>query len=101
MFGIWGTRAQCRAHQVDEFENPGLYPYEISHDWIRQGQVYCFLRWRNHDEVSGLLQAMADAQCGEDTIRDFRLVLELQNEKLRIHWSSDFSTKELQSCSGP
>ena len=63
--------------------------------------MYCYLRWRNHDEVSGSLQAMADAQCGEDTIRDFRLVLELQNEKLKIHWSQDFSTTELLSCNEP
>ena len=52
----------------------------------------------HRDDANDSLQAMADAQCNEDTIRDYRRVLELQAKKLRIHWSKDFSTAALQSC---
>ena len=98
LFGTWGSPAQCAAHRAGEFDNPALYPYEISQDWIRQGLVYCYMRWRNKSDGTYGLQAMAEAQCGEDTIRDYRLVLELREETLRIHWSADFSTASLQLC---
>lgn len=98
LFGTWGSPAQCEAHRSGEIDNPALYPTQISGEWIRQGMIYCYLQWRDQSPGLSGLQAIADAQCGEDTLREYRLVLELQHETLRIHWSSDFSTAGLQRC---
>ena len=98
LFGTWGSPAQCEAHRSGDFENPALYPTQISQEWIRQGLIYCYLQWRDQSPATSGIQAIADAQCGEDTLREYRLVLELQNETLRIHWSADFSTPDLQMC---
>jgi hypothetical protein len=54
--------------------------------------------WRQHSSEAGITQVHAFAQCGEDALRDYRLFLKLHDAKLRIRWSSDFTTPELQAC---
>ena len=44
------------------------------------------------------MEAMALAQCGEDDLRDYRLVLRRQGGRLHIRWSEDFTTGELLAC---
>ena len=99
LFGVWGGAKQCAAFRADKYENPGLYPYEISDEWIRRGSLYCYLRWLGEDSGAEGLVVYAFAQCGEDTLRDFQLKLSLQRDRLRITWSPDFTTSELQVCS--
>ena len=97
-FGVWGTPAQCAAHRAGRFDNPSRYPYEISDEWIGQGDLYCYLRWLGEDSAGAGLTVYADAQCGEDTLRDYRLLLRLRQQRLRITWSPDFTTGELRRC---
>ena len=75
-----------------------LFPYVITRDWIQQGMLYCYMSWREQYSDAKATQADAFAQCGEDGIRDYRILLTLRDGKLRIRWSEDFTTGELQAC---
>ena len=98
LLGIWGTASQCAAHKSGDHDNPALLPYQISHDWIRQGFLYCYLSLYEHKYDGNSIEAFALAQCGEDNLRDYRLNLKLLNGKLRISWSQDFTTQALMTC---
>ena len=98
LYGVWGTPAQCAAHKSGGNENPGLFPYVISENWIQRGMISCYILWRQHSSDAGSTQVHAFAQCGEDSLRDYRLFLKLHDGKLRIRWSEDFTTPELQAC---
>jgi hypothetical protein len=98
LLGTWGTAEQCRAHNTGKIDNPRLYPYLISSEWIRQGNVYCYLLWHEHEHDADSLQATALAQCGEDNLREYSLVLSLRQQQLRIRWSDDFTTRALEAC---
>lgn len=98
LLGIWGTAEQCAAHESGNNDNPRLFPYRISGDWIRQGNIYCYLSWRDHEGDSDGLRAYALAQCGEDNLREYQLRLLLQQGELQIRWSEDFTTRALRAC---
>lgn len=98
LLGIWGTSYQCAAHEAGEKDDPRLLPYIITRDWIRQGFIYCYLAWNEQISDAGDNPASAFAQCGEDNLRDYQIVLNLRDGKLRIQWSEDFTTRELEAC---
>lgn len=98
LLGTWGSEAQCDAFAADGSDNPALMPYEISADWIRQGFLYCALSWQGETRIDGEPRYFADASCGEDDLRDYRLTLELRDRRLRIRWSDDFTTTALEAC---
>jgi len=98
LFGTWGTAAQCAAHKAGNNTDMRLFPYVISNDWIQQGMVYCYLVWRERFSDATGTQAYAFAQCGEDSVRDYQVFLDLREGTLRIRWSEDFTTRELQAC---
>jgi len=98
LLGIWGTARQCAAHKSGKTDDPLLFPYIITHDWIKQGFIYCFLAWYEPTRSVGNNQAFAFAQCGEDQLRDYQLELNLREGKLSIRWSDDFTTRELEAC---
>jgi len=98
LLGTWGTAEQCHAHNAGEIDNPRFNPYLIGSEWIRQGNVYCYLSWHEKRHDGDGLQAHALAQCGEDNLREYRLTLRLQQERLRIRWSDDFTTRALEAC---
>ena len=99
LFGVWGSESQCRAYGDGDETNPALLPYAIDGQWIRQGFIYCYLSWRGRESKNGITRAWADARCGEDDLRDYRLQLELRERRLSIRWSEDFIVSQLQSCS--
>ena len=91
LLDTWGTAAQCasgnRAH-----------PYRVEREWIEQGGIYCYVTWRaSHPRESGF-EAQALAQCGEDTLREYRIFLMLDGEHLRIRWSDSYTTPRLSRC---
>lgn len=98
LLGIWGTARQCAAHKSGKTDDPLLFPYIITHDWIKQGFIYCFLAWYEPTRNIRGNQAFAFAQCGEDQLRDYQLELNLRDGKLSIQWSEDFTTQELEAC---
>ena len=98
LIGTWGTASQCAELAAGGSDNPALMPYQISSEWIRQGFLYCILAWRGEAQIDGETRYFADAQCGEDDLRDYRISLELRQRRLQIRWSDDFSTTALQAC---
>ena len=98
LFGTWGTAEQCAAHKAGNNTDLRLFPYVISNDWIQHGMVYCYLGWREQFTNASGAQAHAVAQCGEDSLRDYQVFLDLRDGSLRIRWSEDFTTRELQAC---
>jgi hypothetical protein len=98
LMGTWGTAEQCAAHGSGDNEDPRLFPYLITGDWIRQGFIYCYLSWQDHINDADGTRAQAVAQCGEDSLRDYQIFLRLNNNKLEIRWSKDFTTPMLQAC---
>ena len=98
LLGSWGNAAQCARLAAGGSDNPGLMPYQISADWLRQGFLYCYLAWRGQTRVDGETRYFADASCGEDDLRDYRLTLELRDRRLQIRWSEDFTTAALEAC---
>ena len=98
LLGIWGTVRQCAAHKSGKTDDPRLFPYVITRDWLKQGFIYCYLAWHEPSADVGDNQAFAFAQCGEDQLRDYHVELNLRDGKLRIQWSEDFTTRELEAC---
>ena len=98
LLGTWGTARQCAAHKSGRVDDPRLFPYIITRDWIKQGFIYCYLAWYEQTGDAVGNQAFAFAQCGEDHLRDYQLEMNLHDGKLRIQWSQDFTTRELQAC---
>lgn len=98
LLGTWGTSTQCPAKLA---ENPALArfsPYHIDLEWLRQGGIYCYLSWQgNYADDTGS-ETHALAQCGEDSLREYRIVLRLEKSRLRIHWSESYSTPTLERC---
>ncbi len=98
LLGIWGTAEQCVAHREGINDNPRLFPYRISTDWVQQGNIYCYLSWQEPEQTDDGMRVYAFAQCGEDNLREYRLMLQLEQGRLRIRWSEDFTTRALEAC---
>lgn len=101
LFGVWGDSAQCEAYPGQRTDNPASAAYEISRDWIKQGWFHCLINWRASWPTGNGLQAQAFAQCGEDLIREYRIVLILDSDTLQIRWTDDYSTSSLRRCTLP
>lgn len=98
LLGVWGNAGQCRAHRDGGETNPARLPYVIDDRWISQGFIFCSLAWRGQETAAGEVRAWADARCGEDNLRDYRLQLRLRASRLEIRWSPDFVARDLRSC---
>lgn len=98
LVGVWGSSEQCVAYQRGKTDSPRLFPYHISDDWIEQGGIYCYLSWREAELADNGLLAFAFARCGEDNLLEYRLQLRLQQGRLRIRWSEDYTTRALEAC---
>ncbi len=91
LLGVWGTAAQCTAGEPRS-------PYRIGRDWIEQGGIYCLVAWQANYPRAGGAETHVFAQCGEDTLREYRMILLLNGETLRIRWSDTFTTPMLSRC---
>ncbi len=94
LLGTWGTPAQCAARGTGE----PPFAYRIDREWLEQAGIYCYLSWQASFAREAGSQTHALAQCGEDTLREYRLVLWLDDAALRIRWSASYTTPELRRC---
>jgi len=99
-FGVWGTSAQCSGEPIIDGGTVRAAPYVIDADWLKHGQVWCRLNWfpvetRENGAFSG-----ASAQCGEDSVRGYRINMELEGGQLTLRW--DFpQVGPLMRCETP
>ncbi len=97
LLSTWGSRQQCAAASSDKTALH-LYPFEVDREWLRQGPIYCYLTWLSNQPMANGSETQAFAQCGEDSLREYRIFFLLQGQQLRIRWSADFTTPALERC---
>lgn len=98
LLGAWGSAEQCAAAPGETPAAAHTGPLHIDREWLRQGGIYCYLSWRASYALDDASETHALAQCGEDTLREYRIVLRLHQSGLRIRWSESFSTALLSRC---
>ncbi len=91
LLGIWGTAAQCANDRAAS-------PFRIEREWIEQNGVYCYVAWQAHHARDARTETQALAQCGEDSLREYRIFLLLEERQLRIRWSDSYTTPALSRC---
>ncbi len=91
LLGTWGTAAQCAAE-----ESPS--PTRVGRQWIEQGGIYCLVTWQASHRRGDGRETLAFAQCGEDTLREYRVLLSLDDGRLQIRWSDTYTTPPLSRC---
>lgn len=91
LLDTWGTAPQCATGGPP-------YPYRVEREWIEQGGIYCYVTWRASYPGESGFESHALAQCGEDTLREYRIFLLLEGERLRIRWSDSYTTPPLSRC---
>lgn len=97
-YGIWGTEKQCNREPVKPGGTVLAEPFEITSLWLRQGQLYCALRWGPVEKRGTSFFTGATAQCGEDSIRDYFIGMDLANDELRLRWEFPLSNGPLRRC---
>ncbi len=97
LLATWGSPGQCAAAGADSAALH-RHPFEISREWLRQGPIYCYLTWLSNQELADGSETQVFAQCGEDTLREYRVFFLLRDQRLQIRWSENFTTAELERC---
>ena len=97
-YGTWGTAKQCAREPIKTGGTVLAEPFEISREWLRQGQLWCRLDWypiapRGNGYFTG-----ASARCGEDAVRDYLLGMELSDSELTLRWDVLHKNGPLQKC---
>ncbi len=98
LLGTWGTPTQCPEKRLKHPSPARFFPIHITREWMEQGGIFCYLSWQGHFPNGPGSEIHALAQCGEDTLREYRLVLRLENSRLQIRWSDSYSTPKLERC---
>jgi len=98
--GVWGTDRQCAGAPIKPGGTVLAEPFHIGEDWLRHGPVWCRLTWFPVERRADGLFTGAYAQCGEDSVRDFLLRLELSGETLTLRWGLTLSNGPLAGCPG-
>lgn len=97
-YGTWGTAKQCSRAPVKPGGTVLAAPFEISPEWLRQGQIWCRLSWFPIEPRGDGFFSGARAQCGEDTVRDYMLGVELSGGELTLRWDFPLSSGPLARC---
>ncbi len=97
-YGTWGTPKQCAREPIKAGGTVLAEPFEISSDWLKQGQLWCRLNWFPIEVRKDGLFSGAQAQCGEDSVRDYLLGMRLSNDKLTLRWGFPLSNGPLKRC---
>lgn len=97
LYGVWGTHEQCVTHRSGA-ENTRQSPFEIDKQWIKNGFMYCLVRWTDHTSNTDSAHARAYVQCGEDQPMDYHVTFNLNHHRLEMRWSKDFKTPLLKRC---
>ena len=86
LFGKWGTEAQCEEKLIIPKGTKRASPFSIQQDWLGHGDVWCRLIWLSVQSSPNKTVGFANALCGEDNVRDYRIKFQLTAEKLSISW---------------
>lgn len=93
--GVWGTAAQCAGEPILKGGSKRASPFEITPDWLRNGETWCALRWF---PVQSDRYASTRALCGEDSAISYRLDMLRDGETLRLIWNEALVNGPLIRC---
>lgn len=99
-YGTWGTAKQCAKDPIKEGLTVRAQPFEITDEWLKQGQLWCRLDWFPVEPREDSVFTGAYAQCGEDAVRGYILGMRLSDEKLTLRWDVLLSNGPLARCVG-
>jgi len=99
-FGTWGTEKQCARDPIQPGGTVLAHPYEISKEWLRQGDLWCLLSWGPVEQRSTGHFTGAYARCGEDSVRQYFLGMALSGDQLTLRWNILTTNGPLKICSG-
>lgn len=100
-YGTWGAPQQCARAPIKPGGTVLAAPFEIDAEWLRHGQVWCRLRWFPIEPRADGAFTGAQAQCGEDSVRGYRLGMVLSGETLTLRWGFGRSNGPLARCPAP
>ncbi|MEM6679095.1 MAG: hypothetical protein AAF675_14620 [Pseudomonadota bacterium] len=96
--GSWGTEKQCTRALIKPGGTVQAAPVEIGPEWLKQGQVWCRLRWLPSEARGDGYFTAAHAQCGEDSVQDYYLRMELADAALTLRWDVLLAVGPLERC---
>ncbi|MEL6767156.1 MAG: hypothetical protein AAFP17_08250 [Pseudomonadota bacterium] len=97
-YGSWGTAKQCTRAPIKPGGTVLAAPVEIGPEWLRQGGIWCRLTWYPLERRDDGLFTAAQAQCGEDTVRDYFLRMERSGDALKLRWGFAVASGPLALC---
>ena len=97
-YGIWGSEAQCARTLIIPQGTKHWSPFEISADWLKHGEVWCRIDWVNVVPREEGAYAVAQALCGEDDNRNYRINFNLVGDELTLIWNNEFANSALRRC---
>ena len=98
-YGTWGSQAQCAQAPIKRGGTVLAQPFEIRANWMRQGQLWCSLKWGPLEVREKGYFTAANAQCGEDSVLAYFLGMELSDNELTLRWDLGRSNGPLRRCS--
>ena len=97
-YGTWGTAKQCSGAPVIEGVDVFAQPFEIRPGWLKHGQFWCKLNWGPIEARKNGSFTAAFATCGEDSVRNYFLGMEIIDEALTLRWDFPLSNGPLARC---
>lgn len=92
LYGKWGTEAQCEGKLIIPEGTKRASSFVIQKDWLGHGDVWCRLNWLSVNATEKSTVAFAQALCGEDSIRDYRVKIQRTGDTLSIAWGIGIGT---------
>lgn len=99
-YGAWGTAQQCAGALLKPEGTVTAKPFEISAQWLRQGETWCRLSWFPVEARDDGFFSGARAHCGEDGVRDYFLRMSIKGEQLTLRWDLFQANGPLARCVG-
>lgn len=85
-FGAWGSPSQCARALLIPDGSVAAEPFVIGPQWLKHGRIWCSLSWFSVEPRENGLFSGAYAQCGEDSVRAYRLGMEIVGDRLMLRW---------------
>ena len=99
LYGKWGTEAQCNGALITPQGTKRAAPFDIRPDWLKHGDVWCYLNWGTVAPTSGGgIFTVAQAQCGEDAVRGYNIKFRLDESELTLVWNLWIKNGPLMRC---
>lgn len=98
LLGSWGDDAQCSGKLIKQTGTVRAEKIEITEAWLVQGGISCKLTWISTSAASGATRATANALCGEDMTRAYRLDFALHDGALDLYWDETLKNGPMHKC---